>query len=90
MSTPSDQLDNQTMAMKKDLEAMSEIVRDIAQEDLEHACATASESRAPVAEKVHGAACTCEQFISARPLRSVLMATGVGWLLGRFWKRRSP
>jgi ElaB/YqjD/DUF883 family membrane-anchored ribosome-binding protein len=41
-----------------------------------------------VQDKVHGIACTCEQFIRERPLRSVLMAAGIGWLLGRFWNRR--
>ena len=39
-------------------------------------------------DKVHGVACACEQFLRERPLRSVLIAAGIGWLFGRFWKRR--
>jgi ElaB/YqjD/DUF883 family membrane-anchored ribosome-binding protein len=38
-------------------------------------------------EEAHGVACHCEQFLRHKPLTSVLIAVGVGWLLGRFWKR---
>ncbi|MEI8376624.1 MAG: hypothetical protein WCJ35_27720, partial [Planctomycetota bacterium] len=44
--------------------------------------------REQVQDKVHGIACDCEQFVRERPLRSVLMAAGIGWLLGRLWKGR--
>ena len=29
-----------------------------------------------------------KQYVCERPLRSVLMAASIGWLLGRFWKGR--
>ena len=29
-----------------------------------------------------------EQYIRERPLKSILIAAGVGMLLGRFWRRR--
>ncbi len=38
-------------------------------------------------DKVHGMACACEQFVRQRPLRSVMAAAGIGWLIGHFWKR---
>jgi ElaB/YqjD/DUF883 family membrane-anchored ribosome-binding protein len=37
--------------------------------------------------QVHGVACACEQFIRNRPLLSVLVAAGLGYLTGRIWKR---
>jgi ElaB/YqjD/DUF883 family membrane-anchored ribosome-binding protein len=88
MSTPSDRLNNQTMASKKDLAEMIETIRDIAQENLGQTGTKASEYSVQERDKVHGVACACEQFISKRPLRSFLLATGAGWLLGRFWKCR--
>ena len=67
---------------------MRETVRDAAQEKLGQFGEAASEYCELGRDKVHGVACACEQFIRERPLRSVLMAAGIGWLLGRFWKRR--
>ena len=52
------------------------------------------ESNAPLeccdhgGDTVHGVACACERFVRRRPLRSVLVACAIGWLLGRVWKRR--
>ena len=88
MSTTSDRLGKQATAMKKDFEEMSETARAAAQEKLARVGEKASEVCADGRDKVHGLACACEQFISRRPLRSVLMVAGIGWLLGRFWKRR--
>ena len=88
MSTTSERLGKQATAMKKDLEKMSGTVRDAAQEQLDQAGERASELCAEGRDKVHGLACACEQYISQRPLRSVLTAAGIAWLVGRFWKRR--
>ena len=30
----------------------------------------------------------CEQIVREHPLRSVLVAAGIGWLFGYYWKRR--
>ena len=78
MSTPSDQLDNQALVMSKVLAKMSETARDIAQENLGETCANVPEPCAPERDKIHGVNCACEQYVSARPQRSVLMATGLG------------
>jgi ElaB/YqjD/DUF883 family membrane-anchored ribosome-binding protein len=88
MSTTSERLGKQATTMKKDLEEMSGTVRDAAQEQFDQASERASELCAEGRDKVHGLACACEQYISQRPLRSVLTAAGIAWLLGRFWKRR--
>ena len=68
---------------------MSGTVRGAAQEQLDQAGERASELCAEEGTtKSTGTHCACEQYISQRPLRSVLTAAGIAWLLGRFWKRR--
>lgn len=88
MSNPNDRPDNQALALKIELEEMSATAGDAARENPGQACAKDSEPCDPEREKVHGGACACEQYVSARPLRSVMLAAFIGWLSGRFWKRR--
>ena len=88
MSTTSEQLGQQAKEVTEDLQRMGGTVRDAAQEKIEQVGEKASAFCAERQEKAHGAACVCEQFIRQRPLRSVLIAVGVGWLLGRLWKYR--
>jgi ElaB/YqjD/DUF883 family membrane-anchored ribosome-binding protein len=88
MSTTSDQLGQQAKEVTEDLQRMCGTVSDAAQEKLGKVGAKAAECCAERQEKVHGAACACEQFIQKRPLRSVLLAAVIGWLLGHFWKHR--
>jgi len=86
MSTTGDQLRKQAEEVTEDLQKMGGTVRDAAQEKLEQVGEKAVEYCEQGQEKVHGAACVCEQFLRQRPLTSVLLAAGIGWLLGRFWK----
>jgi ElaB/YqjD/DUF883 family membrane-anchored ribosome-binding protein len=88
MSTTSDQLGQQAKEVTEDLQRMCETASDAAREKLGQVGEKASEYCEQRQETVHGAACACEQFIRRRPLRSVLLAAVIGWLLGRFWKRR--
>jgi ElaB/YqjD/DUF883 family membrane-anchored ribosome-binding protein len=87
MSTTSD-LGKEALAVKQDLQEMGEAVRDGAQETLAQMGERASAYYEQGREKAHGIACACEQYLRERPLQSVLMAAGVGWLLGRFGRRR--
>ena len=87
MSTISDQLGKQAKEATEDLQKMGGAVRDAAQEKLGQVSDKAAEYCEQGREKVHGAACACEQYLHEQPLRCVLMAAGIGWLLGRFWKR---
>jgi ElaB/YqjD/DUF883 family membrane-anchored ribosome-binding protein len=88
MSTTTERLGKQATEVKKELQEMGGIVRDTAQEKLEQISEKASEYCEQGRDKAHGVACACEQFLSERPLMSVLMAAGIGWFVGRFWKRR--
>ena len=88
MSKTTDQLGKQAKEVTEDLREMGETVRDAAQEKLGQVGERASECCAQGRDKVRGAACACEQFLQQRPLMSVLLAAGVGLLLGRFWRSR--
>lgn len=88
MPTASDRLGKQATRVKKDLEQMGGTAKDIAEDQFEHVGEMASEYYEQGRDKVHGVACACEQFVRERPLRSVLMAAGLGWLLCQVWKRR--
>ena len=87
MSTTSERLGKQAKEMVEDVEDMGGTVRDAAEEKLGQARERASECCEHAREKVHGAACHCEQFLRQKPLTCVVLAVGVGWLLGRLWKR---
>ena len=88
MSTTSDSLGKQAAEVTKDLQEMGGVVRDAAQENLGQVGKNASEYYQQGRDKVHDVVCTFEQFVRQQPFKSVLIAAGVGWLLGRFWKGR--
>ena len=88
MSTTSERLGEQANEAAEDIQEMGETVRDAAREKLGQVGGRASEYCERGRDKVHGVACACEQFVRQKPLSSVLLAVGVGWLLGRFWKHR--
>ena len=88
MTTANDRLGKQATKVKKDLEQIGGTAKDIAEDQLEQVGEKASEYYEQGRDRVHGVACACEQFIRDRPLRSVLVAVGIGWLLGGILKRR--
>jgi len=88
MSNTSEQIGKQAKEVTDDLQKMGQTVRDAAQAKLGQAGEQAAEYCEQAQDKLHGVACACEQYVRERPLRSVLMAAGIGWLLGRFWKGR--
>jgi ElaB/YqjD/DUF883 family membrane-anchored ribosome-binding protein len=83
----SERLGEQAKEAVEDLEKMGGTVKDAAQEQFGRAGERASECCGQAREEAHGVACRCEQFLRHKPLTSVLLALGVGWLLGRFGKR---
>ena len=67
---------------------MGATVKDAAQEKLQEVRENAREHYQQGRDNVHGVLCDFEQYVRARPLKSVLIAAGVGLLFGRFWMRR--
>jgi ElaB/YqjD/DUF883 family membrane-anchored ribosome-binding protein len=88
MSNTTDQLGKQASEVAEEFQEMGGAVRDAAQAKLGEVGEKATEYCQQAQDKVHGVACLCEQFVRERPLRSVLIAAGIGWVLGRFWNRR--
>ena len=88
MSTTSDRLGKQAGEVKEDLQEMGGILRDAAQEKFGHMRENASEYYDQGRDKVRDVVYTIEQFLRQQPFKSVLIAAGVGWLLGRYWRRR--
>ena len=87
MSNTTEKVEKQVSDVSDSFANTGRIVTDAAQEKLGQFNDQAAEFIKQGEVKVHGLACSCEQFVRAKPVRSVLMAVGVGWLLGRFWKR---
>ena len=88
MTTTSNQLGQQAKEVAKDLQAMGGTVRDAAQEQLGQVGEKAAEYYGQGQDKFHDVTCACMEKLRERPLMSVLIAVGIGWLLGRFWKSR--
>ena len=88
MSITSDRLGDKANAVSNDPKEMGGIVRDAAQEKLGQVRENATEYYEQGRDKVHGAASTFEQYVRERPVKSVLIAAGIGLLFGRFWMRR--
>ena len=88
MSTTSDRLVRRRTQLSEDLKEMGGIVRDAAQEKLREVRENATEYYQQGRDNVHGVLCNFEQYVRERPVKSVLIAAGIGLLFGRFWMRR--
>jgi ElaB/YqjD/DUF883 family membrane-anchored ribosome-binding protein len=88
MFTTRDQLGKQAEEVTEDLQEMGRTVRDAAQEKLGQLRKNASECCEQGREQVRHAQHAVGHFIRGLPIKSVLIAAGVGFLLGRSWPRR--
>jgi len=86
--TVTGRLSKQAKAVTQDLHEMGDIAKDAAQEKLEQLRANASEYVEQGRDKVQKVERSIEQYIRERPLKSLLIAAGIGLFLGRFWMRR--
>ena len=84
----SNRLRKQASAVTKDIQGMGTIARDAAQETFEEVQENASELYDHGRDKVRQARRSIEQYIAEQPLTSMLVAAGVGLVLGKFWRRR--
>jgi ElaB/YqjD/DUF883 family membrane-anchored ribosome-binding protein len=87
MATASERLSKAKKEVKEGLRDLGETDKDAVQRKLRQMGEAASGYCAQGKAQVHGVACACEQFIRNRPLSSVLMAAGLGYVIGRIWKR---
>lgn len=84
----SDRLREQARTVTRDIQEIGGIARDAAEEKFEQIQENASELCDEGREKVRQAARSLEQYVAEKPLTSLLIAAGVGLLLGHFWRRR--
>jgi len=84
----SNRLRKQVKKLTKDLRGLPGTAKDVAQEKLRQIRENGSIRYDDGRGKVHRAELTVEHLIQHRPFKSVLIATGVGVVLGGFWIRR--
>jgi ElaB/YqjD/DUF883 family membrane-anchored ribosome-binding protein len=84
----SDRLRKQATKVTADIKELGGIAGAAAQEKLGQWRDNASAQYAEGQERVHQAERTFEQLIGTHPVKSLLIAAGVGLLLGRLWMRR--
>jgi len=70
-----------------DLQEMGNIASDAVQTNLEQMRESASDYYEQGRDEVHKVEHSFETYIKDRPVKSLLIAAGVGLFLGRFWKR---
>jgi ElaB/YqjD/DUF883 family membrane-anchored ribosome-binding protein len=75
-------------AARDQLQAMGHQASEVAHDAMDQARETASELYSEGRQRVSGAAASVEQCIRDQPLRSLLVAAGIGCLLGALWVRR--
>jgi len=84
----SDRLGKQARKVAEDLQELGGIAGQAAQEKVGQLRGNAADYYEDGREKVHQVERTFEQFIRDQPLKCILIAAGVGLVLGRFWMRR--
>lgn len=72
----------------EDLQELGGMAREMAQEKVEQVRASAVDYAKEGREKIRSVEKSIEEYIREQPLKSMLIAAGVGLLLGRLWLRR--
>jgi ElaB/YqjD/DUF883 family membrane-anchored ribosome-binding protein len=72
----------------QDLQELGGMAREMAQEKVEQVRTVAADCANEGREKVRQVEHSVEEYIREQPLKSMLIAAGVGLVLGRFWMRR--
>ena len=78
----------QSRTVRRDHQKVSSAVRDTAKEKVEQLRAGAADSAREGRDKVQQVERSFAQYVREQPLKSILIAAGVGLVLGRFWMRR--
>jgi ElaB/YqjD/DUF883 family membrane-anchored ribosome-binding protein len=83
-----DHLCEQAREVTQELQGMGNTAGDAVRENLGKLQDEASECYEQGRDQAYKAEQTFEQYIKDHPLKSILIAAGVGMFLGRFWIRR--
>ena len=83
-----DQLRAQTKVASRDVKEVGDVAKDAAQEQIGQVRENPTECCEPGRDKVRDAVCDFEKYVREQPVKSVLIAAGVGLLFGSFWTRR--
>jgi ElaB/YqjD/DUF883 family membrane-anchored ribosome-binding protein len=83
-----DRLCEQAREVTQELQQMGSTAGDAVRENLGKLQDEASECYEQGRDQAYKAEQTFEQYIKDHPLKSILIAAGVGMFLGRFWIRR--
>ena len=83
-----DRLGRKARTVTQDIQELGGMAREMAQDKIEQLRASASEYCEEKRDKVRQVERSFEQFIRQQPLKSILIAAGVGVLLGGLWMRR--
>ena len=86
--TGNSRLGRKPRTVTQDLQELGGLAREMAQEKVEQLRASASEYCEEGRDKVQQVEHSFEQFVRQQPLKAVLIAAGVGLLLGGLWMRR--
>jgi len=81
-------LGRKARTVTQDLQELGGMAREMAQEKVAQLRASASEYCEERRDKIQQVERSVEQFIQQQPLKSILIAAGVGMLLGGLWMRR--
>src|SRR6185503_9026223 len=82
------QLRRQAMGVKDDIRAMGNTVKAAAQARMGELRETALDSYEEGREKAMGIGHSVQQYVEQQPMKSLLIAAGVGLFFGRFFGRR--
>ena len=88
MSSASERLGAQAKTVSNDIKEMGDIVRDAAQEKLGEVRLNATEFYEQGRDKIYGIGSTFTQCVREQRVKSLLIAIGIGLVLGRFSTRR--
>ena len=88
MSSASERLGAQAKTVSNDIKEMGDIVREAAQEKVGEARENATECYEQGRDKIYGIGGTVTRYVRDQPVRSLLIAVGIGLVLGRFSTRR--
>ncbi len=72
----------------EDLQQLGGMAREMTQEKVEQVRAGAADYAKEGRDKAREVEHSIERYIREQPLKSMLIAAGVGMVLGRFWMRR--